>query len=140
VAVNEIRLIYVVDRDTFNPIYYRAIPGNVVDIVTLKSTINELKSMNINVGYSVLDAGYNSESNLEELYSLDINFMTRLISNRRLYKKLLEENCDIIEQPRHRIVYNDRLLYMVMNKVTLPNNRIAFAYIGIDVAKKNDAI
>jgi hypothetical protein len=56
VAVNEIRLIYVVVLDTFNPIYYRAIPGNVVDIVTLKITINELKSMNVNVRYSVLDA------------------------------------------------------------------------------------
>jgi hypothetical protein len=29
---------------------------------------------------------------------------------------------------------------MVINKVTLPNNRITFVYIGIDTAKKNDAI
>jgi hypothetical protein len=139
-AVNEMRLIYVVDRDTFHPIYYRAIPDNVVDIRTLNSVINELKSMNVNVGYSALDAGYNSENNLEELYRLDIDFMMRLNFNSQLYKKLLEANCDIIEQPRHRIVYNNRLLYMVKNKVTLPNNRIAFAYIGLDAAQKTDAI
>ncbi|MDR0548005.1 MAG: transposase, partial [Deltaproteobacteria bacterium] len=91
---NQIRLIYVVDRETFSPIYYRAIPGNVVDVITLKNMISELKSLDVNIGYSVLDAGYNSESNLEELYKLDINFITRLISNRGLYKELLAKHCD----------------------------------------------
>jgi hypothetical protein len=139
-AVNEIRLIYVVDRETFSPIYYRAIPGNIVDVVTLKGTINELQSMNVNVKYSVLDAGYHSEANLEELFSLDINFMTRLISNRGLYKELLAKNCDTVMDPSNRMVYNKRLMFMTMNKVKLSNNRIAYAYIGVDTAKKFDGI
>jgi hypothetical protein len=139
-AVKEIRLIYVVDRDTFNPIYYRAIPGNIVDVVTLKGTISELQSVNVNVKYSILDAGYNSESNLEELFSLDINFMTRLISNRGLYKELLAKNCDTVMDPSNRIVYNKRLMFMTMNTVKLNNNRIAYAYIGVDTAKKFDGI
>jgi transposase len=138
--VKEIRLIYVVDRETFNPIYYRAIPGNVVDVVTLKGTISELKSLNVNVGYSVLDAGYNSESNLEELFSLDTDFMTRLISNRGLYKELLSQNCDTVMKPSNRFVCNKRLMFMTMNKVKLPNDRIACVYIGVDTAKKFEGI
>ncbi|MDR2199927.1 MAG: transposase [Deltaproteobacteria bacterium] len=138
--VNEIRLIYVVDRETMSPIYYRAIPGNVVDVVTLKATISELLSLNVNIEYSVLDAGYNSESNLEELYSLDINFMTRLISNRGLYKDLLAEHCDSVMNASNRIVYNGRLIFMTMNKVKLPNNRTAYAYIGVDFDKKSIGI
>jgi transposase len=139
-VVSQIRLIYVVEQGTFNPLYYRAIPGNVVDVVTLKGIINELQTMNVNVKYSVLDAGYNSESNLEALFSLGIDFMTRLISNRGLYKELLSQNCDIVMNHSNRIVYNQRLLYMIMNKVKLPNNRTAYAYIGVDAEKKFDNI
>jgi transposase len=139
-VVNEIRLIYVVDRETHSPIYYRAIPGNVVDVVTLKGTISDLKTMNVNVKYSVLDTGYNSESNLEELFSLGIDFMTSLISNRGLFNELLANNCDIVMKSTNRIIYNKRLLFLTMNKVFLPNNRQAYAYIGVDAAKKFDEI
>jgi hypothetical protein len=139
-VVNEIRLIYVVDRETMSPIYYRAIPGNVVDVVTLKGTIDELKTMNVAIDCSVLDAGYNSESNLEELYSLGINFMTRLISNRTLYKELLAKNCDTVMNPANRMVFNKRMLFMTTNRVLLPNNRVAYAYIGVDVAKKYEGL
>jgi hypothetical protein len=137
--VNEIRLIYVVDRETLNPIYYRAIPGNIVDVSTLKGTIDELKSMHVNVGYSILDAGYNSESNIEKLFSLNINFMTRLISNRGLYKELMKNNCDTIRNACNRLAYNERGLYMTMNNVKLANNRDAYAYIGLDVEKMHAA-
>jgi hypothetical protein len=139
-AINEVRLIYVIDRETFNPIYYRVIPSNVVDVKTLKETIDEIQIMNFNVRYSVLNTGYNLESNLEGLFSLGIDFMTRLVSDRGLYKELLVKNCETIMHPSNRLVYNKRLLFMTMNKVTLPNNRKAYAYIGVDVAKKFDGI
>jgi hypothetical protein len=111
-----LRLIYVVDRDTLNPIYYGSIPGNVVDVMTLKSIIDELKSMSVNVKYSVLDAGYNSESNLYELYCLDIDFMTRLKSNSTLYKELLADNSDSVMNPSNRINYNKRLFFYQKKK------------------------
>jgi hypothetical protein len=138
-SVNGIRLIYVVDRESMGPIYFRAIPGNVVDVVTLKGTIDELKALNVNIGHAVLDAGYNSAGNIEELYSLGINFMTRLISNRDLYKELLANNCDTIMRAKNRVLYNQRPLFMTMNKVALPNKREAYAYIGVDCAKRADA-
>jgi hypothetical protein len=130
--VNDIRLIYVVDRETMSPIYYRAIPGNVSDAATLKATINELKSLNVNVEYSALDAGYNSESNLEELSSLDIHFMTRLISNRGLCKDLPAKHCDSVMRASNRVVYNGGPLFLTMNKAKPPNDRSAYAYVGVD--------
>jgi hypothetical protein len=138
--IKETRLIYVVDKESFSPIYYRAIPGDVVDIATLQGTIRELKALNVNIRCSVLDAWYNSESDLEDLFSLEIDFMTRLISNRGLYKELLAKNCDAVMHPSNRLVYNQRLIYMTMNKVKLPNNRDAFAYIGVDFAKKCEKV
>jgi hypothetical protein len=138
--INEIRLIYVIDKDTYTPIYYRAIPGNVVDIVTMKGTVAELKTLNVNIKYAVLDAGYNSESNLEALFSLGIDFMTRLISNRGLYKDLLAKNCDSVMSAPNRLVYNSRVIFMTMNEVTVANNHKAYAYIGVDLHKKYDGI
>jgi hypothetical protein len=135
-VVDEIRLIYVVDRETHSPIYYRAIPGKVVDVLTLKGTISDLKTMHVNVKYSVLDSEYNSESNLEELFNLGIDFITRLISNRGLYNELLVTNYDIVINQSNRIMYNNRLFFLIMNNVSLTNNRQAYAYIGVDTAKK----
>jgi hypothetical protein len=137
--VKEIRLIYVVDRESMDPIYYRAIPGNVVDVVTLKSTIGELKTMNVDIDHVVLDAGYGSADNLEGLFSLGIHFMTRLISNRTLYKDLLASNSDTVISPSNRMVYNNRHLFMTVKKVELDNKRTAYAYIGVDGEKRADA-
>jgi hypothetical protein len=138
-AEKQMRLIYAVERETFSPIYYKNIAGNVVDIVTLKETIAEMKSMNVKIGYSVLDAGYNSESNLEELYSLGIDFMAKLSSDSGLYKRLLAKTCHTVMHPSNRIVYNKRLLFMTRNKVEL-NKRNAYAYIGVDDAKRHEVI
>jgi hypothetical protein len=62
----ETRLIYVIDRETQMPIYFRYNAGNIVDVSTLKNTLAELQGYNIKVNYSILDAGYYSENNIKE--------------------------------------------------------------------------
>ncbi len=39
------------------PLYYRVIPGNVVDAVTLLNTLEKLKIMVVNTAFTVVDAG-----------------------------------------------------------------------------------
>ena len=58
----ESRLIYVVERNTGLPVYFRYVAGNIVDVITLRITINHLKAHNIEVKHGILDAGYCSEN------------------------------------------------------------------------------
>jgi hypothetical protein len=57
---NVIRLIYVVDKKTNLPIFFRFVPGNIIDQSTLKTTINSLYAHNISLELVILDAGYRS--------------------------------------------------------------------------------
>ena len=63
----EIRLIYVIDRRNGMPIYFRYCPGNIVDVSTLCITLAELSQFNITIDYAIVDAGYFSEDNINEL-------------------------------------------------------------------------
>ncbi len=54
---NEVRLIYVVQQTTGLPIYMRCVPGNIIDINTLKRTILELKQMGVDTNFAITDAG-----------------------------------------------------------------------------------
>jgi hypothetical protein len=133
---NEIRLIYVVDKNTGFPLYFRYIPGNIVDVTTLKATLAELAGFNIQINQVIVDAGYYSDENIKELYLLNIPFVIRLVSNRKLYKNLVMEHLDDLIHPKYMIVYRNRLLYCKKVKVNLLENT-AYAYIMVDYDKKN---
>jgi transposase len=79
---NEIRLIFVVERNSGYPIYYRSVLGNIIDVTTLNMVITELQKYNIKVDRAILGAGYYSENNIKLLIDNNIPFMTRMISNR----------------------------------------------------------
>jgi hypothetical protein len=78
---NEIRLIYVVQQGTNLPIFFRYVAGNIVDVSTLTKTILELKALNIDTKFAILDAGYLTDENTREMYGAGISFVTRLREN-----------------------------------------------------------
>jgi transposase len=128
---NESRLIYVIDRTSKAPIYYKSVSGNIVDVTTLNSIINELKSYNINIDYSVLDAGYYSEANIKYLYSNHVHFVTRMISNRIAYKELLNDEINDLVNMKNSFIYKSRLIYGIKKPFKLFGYN-AYAYICID--------
>jgi transposase len=68
VISEEVRLIYIVDRDSNYPLYFRYVPGNIVDVSTMEVVFKELKEYNITIRNSIMDAGYFSEDNITYLY------------------------------------------------------------------------
>jgi len=55
---NETRLILVLDRQSGMPIYFRYTAGNIVDVSTLETTLNEIHAYGVEVEYAIVDAGY----------------------------------------------------------------------------------
>ena len=72
------RLITAVQRDSGYPFLFRAVPGNVVDVSTLSTTILTLAEYNVKTDLALLDAGYYSASNIDDLYDANIDFVSRL--------------------------------------------------------------
>jgi transposase len=65
-------------RETGLPIYFRYVAGNIVDVSTLQTTVNELKAQGINLRHGILDAGYCSQKNIKILMKDNIPFLTRM--------------------------------------------------------------
>ena len=109
---NEIRLIYVVQRYTNLPLFFRYVPGNILDVSTLKTTIKELKRYKIDTKFAILDAGYLTEENIKELNEEGISYISRLPENRVLYKEIIKEYLTEIDKEENLVKYNDRYVYV----------------------------
>lgn len=133
----EIRLIYVIDRRNGMPIYFRYVQGNIIDISTMITTVNELKQYDINIDYAIMDAGYFSEDNIREHTANHVPYISRLAPNRTLFKDMVgrnNENIQDLMSARYAVKYGNRLVYIKQFETTLYDNR-TFVYVGIDANK-----
>jgi transposase len=135
----EIRLIYVIDRRNGLPIYFRYCPGNIVDVSTLCTTVAELSQYDVSVDYAILDAGYFSENNILELYKSNVRFVTRLASNRKIYKEAVESELQDILSSKYAVRYGNRLVYLKKKKVDV-YGYVGYAYVGVDMDSRNQQL
>ena len=132
---NEVRLIYVVQQNTGLPIYFRYCPGNVIDASTLVRCIAELKEQGVNTKSAILDAGYYTSYNTQELFEHGISFITRLKENLKLYKKLVGDHLNTLEAKENLIEYNSRYVYIKCVACQLDGHPV-YAYVGLDIERK----
>ena len=138
---NEIRMIMVVDRTTGEPLYFRYVAGNIVDVTTLKTTMNELIQLRINANYALLDAGYCSENNIRELYNSQISFLMRVPAGRVMFKESVKNALPTLESIENCILYNERILYIKCERIELFEEKfIGYAYVCLDVKKRAEDI
>jgi len=78
----QIRFLLVVDKDSSMPLFFRSLPGNIVDVSALRATLDELRQFGVKESYAYIDAGFFSEDNIKEMYRQKVQFMTRLPSIR----------------------------------------------------------
>jgi transposase len=134
---SETRLLYVVDRNTGMPVYFRYMPGNIVDVSTLSNTIAELKQFGIDTDFAIVDAGYYSENNVRALYGEEVNFLTRLPSNRNMFKDLITRHGGDMEKAENVVIYGERVLFVKRVPVDL-FDRPGFAYVVLDPKRYAD--
>ncbi|MDR1050406.1 MAG: transposase [Deltaproteobacteria bacterium] len=134
---NEIRLIYVVQQKTNLPLYFRYVAGNIVDVSTLTKTILELKALGIDTKFAILDAGYLTDENAEEMYEAGISFVTRMRENRKLYKAIIAEHLPSLRDEGNLVSYNTRYAYIKRIECELVPGRRAYAYLGLDLSMRS---
>jgi len=131
----QIRFLLVVDKKLEVPLFFRYFSGSIVDVSTLKNTIAELEKFGIKQTFVYLDAGYFSEDNIKELYSEKIYFLTRLPSNRVLYKELINAETKDLERFSNRVIYGKRALFIKQKKIDLFGED-AYAHIVLDPQRR----
>jgi hypothetical protein len=141
---NEIRLIFVVQKKTGLPIFYMAVPGNIVDVSTLRRIMLHLESLGVAVESCIIDAGYNSGSNLDFFYDENhccrIGFLTRVKANDSNLKKMVSDELATLESRENFVNFEDRYLFIKKKEVMVGSqgDNPAFLYLGLDCSRLND--
>lgn len=135
---NEARMITAVQRDSGYPIMFRAVPGNIVDVSTLSTTITTLAEYDVLTDLAMLDAGYVSEGNIADLFSAGIEFVARLPEkNQSIYNEVLSKGQKNLKQPENLVEFNGRYVYAKQVECQIAG-RTAYAYLCFDVDASSD--
>ena len=137
---NEARMITAVQRDSGYPLMFRAVPGNIVDVSTLPRTVAILAEYGMSTDFSLLDAGYFSNENIDLLYQQKIDFVTRLPErNSMLYNEILKKGQQELRRKENLVIFQDRYVYIKRVECRIGKNKnLAYAYLGYDVAVSGD--
>ena len=131
----QFRFLCVVEQSSKTPLFYRFLPGNITDIITLQKTIEELKEIGIESNFVLIDAGYYSESNIHELFNQSIDFLTRLPAGRIIYKNILMEHAHDVEQLKNAYTIGKRGYFAKSLEINLYGHK-SYAYLILDPARK----
>ena len=131
----QIRFLLVVDKTNSAPLFFRLLPGNIVDVSVLSNTLAEMEKLGLKDLYTYLDAGFFSEVNIKEFYEKKINFLTRLPASRLIYKELIQTEIKNIEAIPNGVRYGERIMFIKQKKINLFGKEI-YAHIVLDPKRK----
>ena len=131
------RLTVLTEHKTGIPFYFRLVPGNIIDKVTLKTTLRHLDALGIKVNNLIMDSGYYSKENIDSFYDDNHNcktdYVLKVYSNNKLVSSFLSEEY-LIMHKQDIYFYNGRV-YRIFEKevkVGKNNDNIAYLYIILD--------
>ena len=128
------RLILVLDEATGLPVWYDIIPGNVLDINTIMTVVNDVAdSLGIEIDSLVLDAGYVSKELVEAFHiGTEKTVIGRMPARRGYpYKTLYWEVKDLIGRGKYAFVRKHHAYFGFRKEIELFGRR-EYAYIYVD--------
>lgn len=135
----EVRMTVLVQRDTGYPLLFRITPGNIVDLSTITRTLNELFMRDMTADFVIMDAGYYTNDNIEELYGCEIDFLSRLSSKFSVYNEVVKNHSASLREECNLVQYKDRYVYIKRVDCKIGHKgHDAFAYLGFDVDRASD--
>ena len=111
----EIKLLLVMDRERNRPLYFRYLPGSVLDVSALDTTREEMEHLGIRSTMTIMDAGFFSEGNITALLEDHHDFLIRMPANRSLYRDRIEASGNM-EDPEKAVRYGKRIMFIHSSK------------------------
>jgi len=105
-SLEQINLAMLFGQNTRLPVYYRRLPGNISDVATLRTTIRSLNFLEASPMHLVLDRGFYSKANVDELYKRKHKFTVSVPTGRKWVERLLDEHYESIASPRNYLSIN----------------------------------
>lgn len=108
----QLNLSLVLDKEKGIPVMYDIYPGSIVDVTTLKNTIKKIGSLGIEHYTLVLDRGFFSQGNLEELLRENLSFIIPAATSLKEIKELLTETQRDLSDPQYLKKYHKNPMFV----------------------------
>lgn len=109
----QVNLSLIVDKDLGIPVMYDLYPGSIVDVSTLKNTIKKISSQGIHNYTLIMDRGFFSTANIEELVSSNLSFIIPPASTLKSIKEAISTIHSNIDDPRYLKLYQKEPLFVM---------------------------
>ncbi|MDO9533739.1 MAG: IS1634 family transposase [Bacillota bacterium] len=87
----QINLALVYGEESQFPVYYRKLPGNITDVMTIKKILTDIDFLKLDKVKLVMDRGFYSEANINALYHKHYKFLIAAKTSLKFVQKQLNE-------------------------------------------------
>ncbi len=88
------------------PVYYRKLPGNISDVKTVQNMLADIDFLELNKVKLIMDRGFYSEANINELYKRHYKFLIAAKTSLKLVKKKLDKvRATMVSRPHYSSKY-----------------------------------
>ena len=108
----QVNLSMIVDKEKGIPVMYDIYPGSIVDVTTLKNTIKKIEAYGVNNFTLVMDRGFFSKGNIEELIHEQIPFIMPATMTLKSVKELMSSAQKDIENPEYLHKFNKKPIFV----------------------------
>lgn len=125
----QVNLSLIVDKDLGIPVMYDLYPGSIADVSTLKNTVKKIKSLGVQDYVLLMDRGFFSTDNINELISSDLSFIIPPTSNLKKVKEAISAIHSRIDDPDYLKLYEKEPLFVMPVEIDVGENRLkGYAY------------
>ena len=128
------RLVLLLDEETGFPVWYDIIPGNVLDINTIMTVMNDVAvSLDITINSLVLDAGYISKEVIHAFHNgTEKSLIGRMPARKGFpFKTLYHEFKTSLDKGKYRFVRGGHVYFGKRKEIEIVGEKI-FAYVYVD--------
>ena len=127
----------IVSQDLGVPLAYRFCPGSIPDVATLKNTVLFAKDLGISEIKFVLDKGFYSAKNIEQLATDKIGFILPLCFSTRESQRIIKETNSALKLASNAFHHVHELMYYVPTTVTVGQTKLqAHVYLNTQRQKE----
>jgi transposase len=94
------------------PVYFQRLPGNITDVTTLHNLLKTFKSMEVKALHYVMDKGFYSKKNVDELFASRDKFILSVPLNNKWLQHAIDDIYEVIHGPQGYRKLDDETLYV----------------------------
>ncbi len=133
----QLNLSMIVDKQLGIPVMYEVYPGSIVDVSTLKNTVRKIESFGVKDFTLILDRGFFSMENLQELVDdVQVSFVIPASLSSRKVKELMTLAKKDIDHPKYLCKFNKEPLFVKPVSLSLEHNRLVKGYCYYDPGRE----